>query len=67
MTDVDIWKAHFDKYGIEYDEKKSIPNSLDPFKDSISLETNEGLGYACFTFCVIFNNDGSFRSYGVWG
>ena len=66
MSDLEIWKGFFNQYGIKYTEREN-PNDNDSFWGSaFILETDQGKGYSGFTFCGVFNLDGSFRDYGVW-
>lgn len=66
MSDYDIWKEFFDRYHIGYLEQRSDNNSTGIWKETISLETDEGHGYSGFSFVPVFNLDGSFKGYGVW-
>jgi hypothetical protein len=67
MSDLDKWKDFFDLYGIKYTVKKIEEPQSDPlWADCYIVETDEGIGYNGFVFCLTFNADGSFRNYGVW-
>ena len=66
MTDLTKWKAHFDAFGIKYKEEVN-GDGVHAFNNTTSLETDEGVGYGGFSFTVYFNQDGSFKYYGVWG
>jgi len=57
-TDKEIWKAHFDKYGVKFQESNGA--------SSCDLETDNGNGYNGFSLIVEFDNNGKFINYGVW-
>jgi hypothetical protein len=57
-SDLEVWKDIFNTYKIKYKVESGNGYSI--------IETDEGVGYGGFTFCLTFNSDDSFRSYGVW-
>ena len=59
MSDLDIWIAHFTKFGVKFTQE--------PTDDTgVFLITDEGNGYNGFKMVIRFYADGSFHSYGVW-
>jgi len=57
MTDLEEWKAFFDKYRVHY--------TVDEENENDWLVTDHGEGYADFSFIARFTKDGEFGGYSV--
>jgi len=66
MTMLEEWRDILTRTGIIFNESEDSYPTDERYKNGILLETDEGISYSDFTLHLIFNKDGSFRSYGVW-